>query len=149
VVMSFGFIEHFNNAEEVLLKHWKRVAEDGFLILGLPIFGPMQLALRRLILTPEKLEESLRTHNTRVMDLRVLKSWCRSLPGAVILKGSHMEQMGTWFCSSEPFVRRERRWILWSWKIAALLPKLLQVSCRLFSPTALLVVRRSKRANDQ
>src|ERR1051325_4633064 len=80
VVMSFGFIEHFNNAEEVLVKHWKLVADNGLLILGLPIFGPMQMALRRLILTPEKLAESLQAHNTRVMDLRVLKAWGRSLP---------------------------------------------------------------------
>jgi 2-polyprenyl-3-methyl-5-hydroxy-6-metoxy-1,4-benzoquinol methylase len=145
VVMSLGFIEHFNNAEEVLIKHWKLVANNGLLLLSLPIFGPMQMTLRRLILTPEKLAESLQAHNTRVMDLRVLKKWCRSLPEAVILKCAHMDQMGTWFYSSDPFVRRNRRWILWSWKICSLVPKMLNISCRLFSPSGLLVLRREPK----
>src|SRR5438045_328903 len=35
VVMSFGFIEHFNDAEAVLKKHWALVADNGFLVLGL------------------------------------------------------------------------------------------------------------------
>jgi len=145
VVMSFGFIEHFNNPQEVLRKHWELVKEGGFLLLGLPIFGPMQMALRRLILTPEKLEESLSAHNTTVMDLRVLKKWCHSLPGALIVKCAYVDQMDTWFYSSDPFVRRERRWILWAWKIAGLIPKVLNVSCRLFSPNGLVVLRRKGR----
>jgi SAM-dependent methyltransferase len=143
VVMSFGFIEHFNDAEEVLHKHWRLVAEDGFLILGLPLFGPMQMALRRLILTHERLEETLKTHNTRAMDLRVLGEWCRQLPSSKVLKCSYVGQMGTWFYASDPYVRKERRWILWAWKIAAILPGILNISCRLFSPNGVLVVQRA------
>jgi len=148
VVMSFGFIEHFNNPQEVLRKHWALVEEDGFLVLGLPIFGPMQMVLRRLILTPEKLRESLEAHNTRVMNLRRLKQWCRELPDSSIVKCSHEQQMDTWFYASDPFVRASRRWILWGWKITSLIPKMLRVSCRLFSPSGLVILRRGKAVSQ-
>jgi SAM-dependent methyltransferase len=143
VVMSFGFIEHFNDPEQVLRKHWDLVEEDGVLVLGLPIFGPMQMALRRLILTPEKLNESLQSHNTWVMNMGRLKQWCGQLPGAVIVKCSHEQQMDTWFYSSDPFVRRSRRWILWAWQIVSAVPRRLNMSCRLFSPSGLVILRRA------
>jgi hypothetical protein len=146
--MSFGFIEHFNNPQEVLRKHWALVEEDGFLVLGLPIFGPMQMVLRRLILTPEKLRESLEAHNTRVMNLRRLKQWCRELPDSSIVKCSHEQQMDTWFYASDPFVRASRHWILWGWKITSLIPKMLRVSCRLFSPSGLVILRRGKAVSQ-
>ena len=50
--------------------------------------------------------------------------------------------MDTWFYASDPFVRRNRRWILWTWKIAGLGPRLLKLSCRWFSPYGILVLRR-------
>jgi 2-polyprenyl-3-methyl-5-hydroxy-6-metoxy-1,4-benzoquinol methylase len=146
VVMSFGFIEHFNDAEAVLRKHWALVADDGFLVLSLPIFGPMQLALQRLIFTPEKLAESLQAHNTSIMDMRLFRKWSGRLPGAVIVECGYLGHMGTWIYSSDPFVRRDRRWILWGWKIASVAPRTLRVSCRLFSPYGLLVLRRQSAA---
>jgi 2-polyprenyl-3-methyl-5-hydroxy-6-metoxy-1,4-benzoquinol methylase len=142
VVMSFGFIEHFNDAEAVLRKHWALVAENGFLMLGLPIFGPMQMILRQLILTPERLQEALRTHYTEIMDMRVIRRWCERLPGASILKCGHLDHMHTWFYSSDAYVRRSRRWILWGWKVASVLPRALNISCRLFSPSGIAIVRR-------
>lgn len=142
VVMSFGFIEHFDDTETVLRKHWALVEEGGYLVLTLPIFGPMQLALRRLILTPEKLAESLRAHNTSIMDMRLFRKWAEALPGAVILDCGYLGYMGTYFSSSDPYVRRDRRWIVKAWKIASIVPRILHVSCRLFSPSGLLVLRR-------
>jgi len=146
--MSFGFIEHFNDAEAVLRKHWSLVADDGFLVLSLPIFGPMQLALRRLILTPEKLADALGTHNTSIMDMRLFGKWSERLPGAEIVECGYVGRMDTWFYSSDPFVRRDRRWILWAWKIASVVPRMLHVSCRLFSPSGLLVLRRQSAAGN-
>jgi len=142
VVMSFGFIEHFNNAEAILQKHWELVAENGFLVVSLPIFGPMQMILRQLILTPERLNDALRTHHTKIMDMRVIRRWCERLPGAQILKCGHVDHMHTWFYSSDSFVRRSRRWILWGWKIASVVPRALKISCRLFSPSGVAIVRR-------
>jgi len=145
VVMSFGFIEHFNDAEAVLKKHWAMVAENGFLIVGLPIFGPMQMMLRQLILTAGTLDEALRTHYTEIMDMRVIRRWCKRLPGAQILKCGHVDHMHTWFYSSDSIVRRSRRWILWSWKIASVVPRALNISCRLFSPSGVAIVHRASR----
>lgn len=142
VVMSFGFIEHFNDAEAVLRKHWALVEEGGYLLLTLPIFGPLQMALRRLILAPEKLADALQTHNTSIMDMRLFRKWAEKLPGAVIEECGYEGQMGTWFYSTDSYVRKERRWILWAWKIASVVPRMLNLSCRLFSPTGVLTLRR-------
>lgn len=142
VVMSFGFIEHFNDTEAVLRKHWALVEDGGYLVISLPIFGPMQLALRRLILKPEKFAESLQAHNTSIMDMRLFRKWAGRLPDARVVKCGYQGQMRTWFYSSDPYVRRERRWILWAWKIASVVPRMLNASCRLFSPSGLLVLRR-------
>lgn len=148
VVMSFGFIEHFNDAEAVVRKHWALVADGGFLVLTLPIFGPMQLALQRLVFTPEKLAESLGAHNTSIMDMRLFRKWSGRLPGAVTVECGYLGYMGTWLFSSDPFVRRDRRWILWAWKIASVVPRALHVSCRLFSPYGLLFLRRQSTADN-
>ena len=148
VVMSFGFIEHFNDAEVVLRKHWALVEDDGYLVVSLPIFGLMQLALHRLVLTPEKLAEWLRAHNTSIMDMRLFRKWSEGLPDAVIVACGYSGYMGTWLFSSDPYVRRERRWILWAWKIASLMPRMLRVSCRLFSPHGLLVLRRQSATGN-
>jgi SAM-dependent methyltransferase len=142
VVMSFGFIEHFEDAEAVLRKHWALVADDGYLLITLPIFGPMQLALYRLVLTPEYRAERLRTHNTSIMDMRLFRKWAGRLPGAVILKCGYVGYMRTLLYSSDPYVRNGRRWIVRAWKIASFAPRILHVSCRWFSPHGVLILRR-------
>jgi 2-polyprenyl-3-methyl-5-hydroxy-6-metoxy-1,4-benzoquinol methylase len=111
VVMSFGFVEHFTDVEDILRRHWALVADGGFLIVGVPTLTPMQMALRRLILVPGRLESVLAVHNTQAMDVRVLTRWCRQLPNATLVKCGYMSQMETWFYSSDPYVRRDRRWI--------------------------------------
>ena len=36
LVSSFGFIEHFDNTEEVFAKHCDLVNDNGYLVIGLP-----------------------------------------------------------------------------------------------------------------
>ncbi|HZO89653.1 MAG TPA: class I SAM-dependent methyltransferase [Chthonomonadaceae bacterium] len=144
IVISFGFIEHFDNVEPILRRHWELVAPGGFLVVGLPIFGAMQMALRRLVLTPEQLEESLRIHNTDIMDMSVLRGYCEALPDIQILKCAYIWNMDTWLSPKHPHVRRDRRLILALWKLASLLPKALRVSSKLLSPYGLIVARKGE-----
>lgn len=143
VVMSLGFIEHFKNAKECIRRHWSLVANDGYMVVGLPIFGPMQLGLRKLILTKEKLAEVLSTHNIDIMDVSLLARFADACPGACKLFAGYVGEMGTWFRIRDPYVRRVRGHALWLWRLIAVLPRLLHYSCRLFSPYALLFYRKS------
>lgn len=150
IVMSFGFLEHFENPMDILVRHWKLVAPGGLLLIGVPIFGPLQMLLRRLVLTPEKLAWTLGAHNREIMNLKVLRDSCRSLPGcAEVVMASHVREMEMWFSRSDAHVRRGRVWILYLWKIIALLPKWLHVSCKLFSPYALVISQRQRQIGQE
>jgi 2-polyprenyl-3-methyl-5-hydroxy-6-metoxy-1,4-benzoquinol methylase len=71
VVFSWGFIEHFENFEEIIEKHARLVKPGGKLILGCPNFRNLQYLLH-LLCDPI----NLRRHNLRAMDL---KKWRRTL----------------------------------------------------------------------
>lgn len=82
VVTSLGFIEHFKNPRECIRRHWNLMADGGYMDVGLPIFGPMQLGLRKFILIKEKLAEVLSTYNTDIIDVRLLAGYTEACPGA-------------------------------------------------------------------
>lgn len=64
VVSSFGFIEHFTNLEEILLKHVSLLTDGGYLILETPNFkGKVQYLFHLLFDTP-----NLRRHVIKNMD---------------------------------------------------------------------------------
>jgi hypothetical protein len=67
VVTSFGFVEHFNNYEEVIVKHCELVAPNGYLIITMPNFRYMQWLYHWMFD-----RANLRIHNTDVMNLATL-----------------------------------------------------------------------------
>ena len=68
VVYSLGFLEHFDDTEQVLAKHWSAVATGGELLVVLPNFlglnGHLQLAWD---------PENLGKHNLTCMELSYLR----------------------------------------------------------------------------
>ena len=64
VVMSFGFIEHFTNVDEVAELHLKWLKPGGILILGVPNFHGIYSFLQRIL---DK--EILDKHNLNIMNL--------------------------------------------------------------------------------
>jgi 2-polyprenyl-3-methyl-5-hydroxy-6-metoxy-1,4-benzoquinol methylase len=142
VVTSYGFIEHFSDPVDIIRRHWDLVADGGFLVLGTPVFGPLQLALRRRILKPGELERIMRMHNTRIMSVEAIADICRGLPAARIEAAAYAGRMGAWFSSRDSGVRRGRAWLLVLWRAAGLVPRLLNWSSRRFSPLGLVIVRR-------
>src|SRR3989304_4017001 len=63
VVFSLGFIEHFDNLEDVLKRHWKLVNRGGKLIIGIPNFLGMN-GFYQLFFDPA----NLNIHNLDSMD---------------------------------------------------------------------------------
>ena len=65
VVMSFGFMEHFSDLEDVFRRHVNLLRKGGFLVLGVPNFrGIARKVLART--APDMLSR----HNLEAMDLR-------------------------------------------------------------------------------
>lgn len=69
VVMSLGFIEHFENIDEVVNLHLSWLKDGGMLILGVPNFTGINRAIQRV------LDESLLDkHNLKIMNLDFFKN---------------------------------------------------------------------------
>jgi len=68
VVMSFGFIEHFDNVDDVVRKHLSWLKPGGILILGVPNFSGLN-GLVQSILDKEILDK----HNLNIMNLAYFK----------------------------------------------------------------------------
>jgi SAM-dependent methyltransferase len=64
IVVSRGFIEHFDNVEDVIDKHLNVLAEDGCLVVSIPNFGRRSLYGACASLFSKDL---LKTHNTDIM----------------------------------------------------------------------------------
>lgn len=64
LVCSFGFIEHFLNTEEIILKHEKLVAPDGYLMITTPNFRGGGQRLLHWLLDRENYDR----HNIKSMD---------------------------------------------------------------------------------
>lgn len=144
VVMSFGFVEHFAEPEAVIRRQWDLVAEGGYLVLGSPAFGGLQLALRRLVLKPGPLAATLRTHNVKIMSAEAMARVLGRFPGAEIVCAASAGRMGTWLSPRDKDVRRGRVWILGLWRVLGLIPKWLNWSSPRFSPMCLVIARKSR-----
>lgn len=64
LVFSLGFIEHFDNPEEIVKKHIDLVKKGGVVIIEIPNFGGFNGFLHKLVDRP-----NLEKHNTRIMNL--------------------------------------------------------------------------------
>lgn len=65
VVGSFGFIEHFDDAEVIADRHFSMVKHDGYVVVEIPNFAKGQKILHWLF---DRV--NLRRHNTRIMNER-------------------------------------------------------------------------------
>ena len=142
VVMSYGFVEHFTDLNKTLSRHWDLVAEGGFMIVTIPIFGPLQMLLRRLILTEEKLKNILETHNLSVMDVKKIDRLASTFHSSHRIFSDHIREMHTWFKVTDSYVRKNRRIILYIWKIIAKIPFWLKWSNRIYSPTGMVIYQK-------
>lgn len=86
VVMSFGFIEHFDNVDEVVDLHLDWLKPGGVLILGVPNFCGIYFTIQG-ILDRELLDK----HNLKIMNL----DYFRSLVARFKLKPIFLDYIGS------------------------------------------------------
>jgi len=75
VVCSVGFVEHFEDFQDIVRRHAALVADGGTLIITMPHFGGLQYAFHWLLD-----RENLRKHNTRIMSPNSLRDAFAELP---------------------------------------------------------------------
>ena len=63
IVMSFGFVEHFQEPEEVIERHLKFIKPGGYLVLNIPRFVGINYYLARFFCA-----SALKNHNLEVME---------------------------------------------------------------------------------
>ncbi len=141
VVMSFGFVEHFDDPPAVVRRHWDLVEPGGYMVVGVPLFGKMQWWLRRTILKPEKLKWVMDTHNLSILGPGDLARSCAGFGGREVFAGPVM-RMHTWFRLRNRFIRPTRLPVLLAWKMVSLVPLILNRSSDLYSPYCLVILQR-------
>jgi len=78
VVISLGFIEHFDDIENIFTKHFELLNNSGYLILGVPNFRGLNYFIQKLI---DKYidQKIIPNHNLKVMNPKTLDSFAKKL----------------------------------------------------------------------
>lgn len=75
IVISLGFIEHFKDTDKVIEKHISLLAENAFLILGVPNFQGINKTIQK-----HASEEILKKHNLSIMNREFFESLPERFP---------------------------------------------------------------------
>jgi cyclopropane fatty-acyl-phospholipid synthase-like methyltransferase len=87
VVMSFGFIEHFEDAETVIARHKNWLKPNGLLIIGVPNFTGLHGGIQKM------LDKSVYySHNTKIMNK---KFFADKVPTALSLEILSFDYLGS------------------------------------------------------
>ena len=137
-VMSFGFIEHFSNYEELLAEHAKMVKDGGYLVITTPNFRGM--VQRWLHQTFDK--RNLQFHNIESMQPGM---WQLQLEkaGFEVLFAGHFGGFEFWR-SPDPLsaVKKKALWIIWP--MVGRVNKLLWFNSSTFSAYCGVVAQKKK-----
>jgi len=87
IVYSLGFIEHFDNPEEVIKKHLDLLKEDGILIITIPNLKGVNLLFTKLLY-----KEVIKIHNLNIMSIDKFKLLFEKNPD---LKTLYCNYLGT------------------------------------------------------
>ena len=142
VVASFGFIEHFENFQEVIRRHTGLVKDEGYLIITTPNFrGGIQNWLHRNF---DK--KNLALHNTNSMNPVKWKEQLQSEGFEVLYYGNFGD---FWFWHGNEILPKWKENFLWL--IVRVIPrirKLLWFQSRSFSAYAGIVAIKSKKVQS-
>lgn len=90
VVLSFGFIEHFDDYESIIKKHCDLVRKGGYVFLEVPNFRKLQYIYHYFF---DK--KNLDIHNTEVMDLKLIGNILKKEGFQEVFSG-YVERLDTW-----------------------------------------------------
>jgi SAM-dependent methyltransferase len=146
VVYSCGFVEHFENYPEIVLKHWELVRPGGYMVLEIPAWSPLQVLLRKLVYTPEHWESITSSHVTSMMNLTSLQAAVESCPNARVILSRYIREMTLWIRPGDPGVKKGT-WLTFApFRVLERLCSLLRLSSRLISPSVLCVAHKPAEA---
>lgn len=144
VVTSFGFIEHFDNYEEVIGKHFDILKPGGYLVLGVPAWGCLQELFSRAFCSKERIDRLLDTHNTKMMKLNILKKSISNLHCKILFSG-YVRGTDFWFNWNDTFVKKELRWLVYILKqFNRFIGKNIPPS-KFYSPSILVIVQKEAK----
>ncbi len=75
-VMSFGFIEHFDDFEHVLDLHLDLIEKNGYLIIGIPRFIGLNYLMQKIV-DSYVVHKLLPSHNLKTMNLNIFSSYAK------------------------------------------------------------------------
>ena len=143
-VYSCGFIEHFDDYESVIQRHWRLVRTSGLMLLSVPLLTPIQWLARLIFYERSRMRKVLHICNLKIMCLseleRVVREFC---PDGTILASAYDGEMTFWFRPDEPGIRR------WSRPLFRPLRRLEHIvgskgiCSRWFSPEAFVLARKN------
>ncbi len=148
VVTSFGFVEHFRDAADVVARHAEMTNDGGYLVISVPHFGGLQSLSRRIVMRREALREMLAVHNRDIMNRDALSRVLRSL-GLEVLFAGYAMGFRFWVPWDSPQVRPRLRGVARALnaidrRFGRSLP-----SCRVLSPMILTVSRKPGRRGEE
>lgn len=136
VVLSSGFVEHFKDTQEVLLRHFAYVKPGGYLYVAIPNFRGVNGLMQR-IFDPENFS----AHNLESMHPELLERICSS-NGFSILHAGYYGHFGLWVENADKRPYLLRKFIK---KSNSLGRKFLRFTeSRLFSPYIVVVCRKAE-----
>lgn len=138
LVLSFGFIEHFLNPDEIINKHINLLKKGGKIILEVPNFGNGQKWLRcHLDL------ENLARHNTQVMSIPYFKRTARKHNLEIDYLGYYGDLFDFWWENENANITQVIAYYIL--KRFATITKRISLNNKYFSPY-LIMIAEKKRA---
>lgn len=83
VVSSFGFVEHFENYQEIIKKHFEFTINEGYVVIGFPNFRGLNYYIQKVIDSIAG-TDIIANHNIHMMDIDIMKDTIQSLNKEII-----------------------------------------------------------------
>jgi SAM-dependent methyltransferase len=83
LVFSFGFIEHFNDYQDIFVKHLLYAKDGGSVVIGFPIFRGVNFFIQYIIDLFSK-ENILENHNLNIMNKKVVLDMVRKSGASLV-----------------------------------------------------------------
>ncbi len=144
LVYSCGFIEHFENYQPVVDKHWTLVRPGGMMLLTVPTMTPVQKWIRLLFYNRSKMKEVVNAHNFEIMGRDRLFRSVAHLSECKILVSTYTSEMAIWFGPKSPGIRPWTRPLFVPLHVVEKTIRKLGISSRWFSPTAVVLAEKMR-----
>jgi trans-aconitate methyltransferase len=143
LVYSCGFIEHFENYEQVIGRHWTLVRPGGLMLLTVPALSLVQMLSRKVFYEKAKMQEVLESHNLEIMNLCRLEQVVKGLASSEVLVASYTSEMEFWFRPKSPGVRWWTRPLFYPLRAIEKIVHLVGISSQWYSPVVLVLARKA------